>query len=358
MKSKILMAISALVLVTSCIKDEPLNREADIESFKVDDDQVISVVVSEDNQIINILMSKDADITKLTPIISVTPGATVSPASGVPQDFSDNRTIIYTVTSENKQYQKRYSVQVATTSGLKFDFEDWGTGLSGSWKYPILTDIMWSSGNQGVIVAWFGGLKDFEKFPTYRTTDCVEGEYAAILRTDLGKSFLGVPIFAGSLFRGKFEANTKEPLKSLYLGHIHPKSEGKPYLFKGYYKYTPGPEYKDKNGKILDKTDELSAYAVIFKVTKGNGDDEYLNGETVLTSDKVVAKAIMEDTSAKDEFTYFSIPFEYTEEMDYTENDYKLTVVFSSSKDGNLYEGAIGSTLIVDEVEIECIPFD
>ena len=33
---------------------------------------------------------------------------------------------------------------------------------------------------------------------------------------------------------------------------------------------------------------------------------------------------------------------------------YRLGVVFSSSIHGDLFEGAIGSTLMIDEVEVSC----
>ncbi|PID88896.1 MAG: hypothetical protein CSB02_00310 [Bacteroidia bacterium] len=34
------------------------------------------------------------------------------------------------------------------------------------------------------------------------------------------------------------------------------------------------------------------------------------------------------------------------------EGKYNLTIVLTSSKDGQLYNGAIGSTLFVDEIEL------
>ena len=46
-----------------------------------------------------VLTEPNVDFSSLTPIISVSPGATISPASGVPQDFT--APVTYTVTAEN-----------------------------------------------------------------------------------------------------------------------------------------------------------------------------------------------------------------------------------------------------------------
>ena len=56
------------------------------------------------------------------------------------------------------------------------------------------------------------------------------------------------------------------------------------------------------------------------------------------------------------EWTHFDIPFVYSQEIDadaLNSLGYNLTVVFSSSEDGDLFCGAIGSTLCIDEVNVE-----
>lgn len=57
------------------------------------------------------------------------------------------------------------------------------------------------------------------------------------------------------------------------------------------------------------------------------------------------------DKTAKVDYTYFEIPFEFLK--DYEEGaKYKLAIVCSSSKEGDLFKGAGGSTLILDELEV------
>lgn len=76
-----------------------------------------------------------------------------------------------------------------------------------------------------------------------------------------------------------------------------------------------------------------------------------LTGFDINTSEKRVAVAALSDKTAKVDYTYFEIPFEFLK--DYEEGaKYKLAIVCSSSKEGDLFKGAGGSTLILDELEV------
>ncbi len=348
----ILLSLGTLFL-TSCIKDEPLYREADIVSFTIKSDDYISSSMTEDR--VQLVLSA-ADKTNLIPEIEVSPGATISPASGVAQDFTND--VVYTVVSEDGNYSKRYTVSVTSRMGFKYDFENW-TEEGAYWKYPAMSDPAWKSANQGVMTAKAGNVTEY---PTRSTIDAYRGKYAALLETQVGGNFFVVgyvPVFSGSLFRGDFKLQMSNPAKSPLFGQIHPKEDGKPLKMTGYYKYTPGEKLINKQGEVAGQMDECSIYAVLYKVTKGaEGQKEYLDGTNILTSDKVVATAILEDRTAKKEYTKFELPFIYKGDIDYSQNDYKLAIVFASSKNGDFYEGAVGSTLIVDEVEVECESFD
>ncbi|MDU1903782.1 MAG: PCMD domain-containing protein [Dysgonomonas sp.] len=346
-----LTGLSVLCFI-SCIKDEPLYREADITSFIIEGEAMISSSISE-NQI-QLVVSDDADYKNLTPNIVLSPGAIVTPASGETIDFTDD--VVYKVISEDGNYSKEYTVNVSSRISTEYDFEEWQ--MAGAlWKYPALKDISWTSANVGIAVAKFGKV---DRYPTRDTTDAHSGQYAAVLETLKGiqGSIYNVPIFSGSLFRGEFKLQNPEFLKSPRFGQIHPKESGKPIAVTGYYKYKRGPEFIDSNNQVVPgRLDECSIYAVLFKVTKGAGKDEFLYGDNVLTDENIIAKAILEDGGEKEEYTEFNIPFEYSKEMDYTQHDYKLTVVFASSKRGDYYEGAPGSMLIVDDVEVICEAF-
>lgn len=292
MRNKLLLLTIVLTsCFTSCIKDEPLFREADIVSFKIEGDAMISSNISLNK--IQLVVRDNVDYRELKPVIEVSPGAKVSSESGVAVDFLKDQ--VYTVTSEDGNFQKEYIVSVSPTISTKYDFEDW-TMAGALWKYPALTDISWSSANQGIMLAKTGKV---DRYPTRDTTDVVSGKYAALLQTQNGGTYWGnkIPIFSGSLFRGKFAINMKDFVKSTKFGQIHPKENGKPLLFTGHYKYIPGKEFINKDGEtVKDRIDECSIYSVIYKVTKGDeGKEEYLDGTNIMTSDKVIGKAILED---------------------------------------------------------------
>lgn len=86
-----------------------------------------------------------------------------------------------------------------------------------------------------------------------------------------------------------------------------------------------------------------------------------LNGSNALTHPSLVAVArIPEEEAIETEtWTKFDIPFELKEgksidEEKLVQGKYKLGVVFSSSVDGAYFNGAVGSTLYIDEVEVVC----
>lgn len=359
MKKPILLAVYTILFLcmSSCIKDEPLFREADIDAFNLPDDIMINSVITESDTTILVMVSDTVGIQErnFAPKILISPNATIEPAVGDSIKFQ-NYEAVYKVTSEDGTISKTYNVKIVPFVKLKFDFEDWTTGFYGGTKeYPLLNDKFWDNANYGVAMVKSYGLEDY---PTRWTTDSYKGKYAALLETQKGVKilFIKIPIFAGSMFRGSFKLDIGSPAKSAHFGQIHPEYAGKPVLFKGYYKYKPGDVFTDKDEKVVEgRVDECSIYAVMYKVTKGAaGREEYLDGSNINTSDKVVARADLTDTSAKGEYTAFSIPFVYSEELNYNQYDYKLAIVFSSSKNGDSYEGAVGSTLIVDEVEVVC----
>lgn len=377
MKYKLLILLYVSFLISifiSCIKDEPLGRETDIISFKINDEEYISSEISYDR--ISVTVSNDVKLSEIVPVIEVSPGGTITPESGVPQDFS-NGPVTYKVISEDKKYSKEYKVSFVKSMliDLKFDFEDWEKLSDKEGGYHVLqtttldghTVKMWDSGNPGI--AFVNKGKSYPTAPT--SEDVYDGKYSAKLETMKGNVNIGqikIPIFSGSLFYGSFflGGGISEPRKCLKLGQLYPEENGKPLVFTGYYKYKVGSPYiyldENKNEiSTTEITDAFSLYAVLFRVTKGQSDNEFLDGITIMDSEKIIARADwkpetaeMTDTPAEKGFKKFTIPFKYKDGVviDYEKYDYKLTILLASSKDGNEYKGAVGSTLIVDNVRI------
>ena len=171
----------------------------------------------------------------------------------------------------------------------------------------------------------------------------------------------GAFITAGSVFTGEFDFNmlgALQPGGALLQTHFGILYDKKPVKFKGVYKYTPGTPFVRTTGtgssatnEETDEVDECAIQAVLYTVTS---EDETLDGTNIDSDDaRIVARARLEDGSAKEDWTNFELDFTWTEGASYDSNlTYKLAIVCSASKDGANFNGAVNSTLIVDNLEI------
>ena len=97
--------------------------------------------------------------------------------------------------------------------------------------------------------------------------------------------------------------------------------------------------------------DECAIQAVLYTISS---EDETLDGSNIDSDDeRIVARAKLEDGTAKAEWTSFELEFTWKDGVTYDETKtYKLAIVCSSSKDGAIFKGAANSTLIIDNLEI------
>jgi len=86
-----------------------LNNQAEIISFDIPGQ--VSSTINSTNATVDIVMPYGTDVTNLTPTITVSSGATINPASGVAQDFSNP--VQYTVTAQDNS-TKNWTVNVST----------------------------------------------------------------------------------------------------------------------------------------------------------------------------------------------------------------------------------------------------
>ena len=79
-----------------------------------------------------------------------------------------------------------------------------------------------------------------------------------------------------------------------------------------------------------------------------------LDGSNIDSDDeRIVARARLEDGTAKSDWTEFDLSFVWKEGATYDAGiTYKLAIICSSSKDGANFNGAANSTLIVDNLEV------
>lgn len=365
--------------LTSCFKEEPLNAECDIEQAYIHSDApetmffnltdtLVKVLYDEDN--INFMVKKDVDRSNLAPFFRTTLGATISPASGSVQDFSQGP-VNYTVTSQDGQWHRNYQVFVnyppVEYEEIKYDFENYNLNTNKPKnKYYVWNELnndgtlaySWATGNPGYQKSKGTALPN--EYPTVPVEEGYEGAAVKLTTLDTGPwgESAKMPIAAGNLFLGRFDVNVAigDPMKGTMFGR--PVSF-KPVRFKGYYKYNRGDEFIDGSSgqkvPVSDKLDYGTIYAVLYDNHDANGDDVVLYGDNIQTSDQIVALAILPNIDNTAEWTPFDIEFVYKKKIDMEKVHnfgYNLAIVCSSSVDGAKFMGALGSTLYVDKLSI------
>lgn len=104
-----LMAVLAMITTSSCQKEPQLSNQASILSFSFANPPVTATITGT-----NIALSVPfgTDLTNLAPTISISEKATISPASGLPRNFSSP--VTYIVTAEDGVTETAYTVTVTT----------------------------------------------------------------------------------------------------------------------------------------------------------------------------------------------------------------------------------------------------
>ena len=382
----VLAGVALYATLTSCFKDEPLNSECDIEQAYLHADnpdemffqQADSLVTigSTETVIIFKQLRSTADLTALAPIFRITEGATIVPESGTVRDFSQGP-LTYTVTSEDGNWSRTYEVRITAELPqpqeeevtVNYDFENVFLERSKQ-KYYVWTDLLsdgtealnWATGNAGYTMAKPSAKPD--AFPTTPYENGYEGKAVKLTtsKTSTLAATLDMRIAAGNLFTGVFDTkNALKKGKTLECTHFGDGANNainyKPLKFEGYYQYTPGETFQDRAGNAVEgRTDEGDIYAVVFKNTDDDGNAFYLDGSNILTSPQIVAKALTGHVHKTDGWTKFELDFDYIADLDLdllARYGYSLAVVFSSSCEGADFQGAIGSTLLIDKVSIK-----
>lgn len=371
----VILTIYGFTALTSCIKEELPNTECDILSAWVEGEQYESNFFQANQMRVDNISSNEKEIIftvrstfslpKNLPVhFTITPGATIEPTNGSEQDFTEGP-VTYTVTSQDGAWKREYKVvfREASLPSHTFGFEwvDEEMGYNNS-IYHVFYEKdqsgnrhnIWASGNAGVTIVnpdWIP-----ERFPTRSIADgyvgkgvCLNTQYAG----DLGKLF-GKPIAAGNLFLGKFNVDKvlSDPLKTTEFGIPIDKE---PVRVTGYYKYQPGKEFTNAKMEVVPgRIDEASVYAVFYRNVDDDGNDVKLYGDDVFTNPNILKIAEVKSLPPTNEWTRFEMFFEGKDADDQLveSRGYNMTIVFSSSKEGAAFEGAIGSTLYIDEVEV------
>lgn len=327
-------------------------------------------VIDETSKTIKFTVNSEAtaeELAALVPTIEVSEKATVTPASGEVGDFSNGKTVTYIVTAENgstAEYVASVSSQVTV-----YGFETWVAGVEG--QEPDMTFYNpdgWCSSNAGVQM--LKGMELADHYAVEATNDAHSGEKAALITSvdTKGKDmyFAKAPkVTTGSLFLGTFITDIFNTLNSTKFGIPY---SAKPVSLKGWYKYTPGPDFYVVNEQpydqhcheaVLDKTktDEFMISVVLYETEEYDTKNwsDCLTGvadteKNIYTSSRVAAIAQLTG-GEQTEWKEFNLTLDWKKEYN-ADTKYRMAIICSASKDGDKFWGAPGSTLIVDDFEL------
>lgn len=359
-----------------------MNAECDIEQAYIHVDNPLGMFYQQSDTLINVLSTaedinfvvrKTTDLTALAPKFNLTPGATIYPDNGSEQDFS-NGPIVYTTTSEDGQYKRNYRVNfIFSKDMLEYNFDNFSLNTNApAKKYYVWTDLddegnplnNWATGNPGYRMA--KGSAQPDEYPTTPWSE--EGHETCVKLTTCETGKFGsdrkMPIAAGNLFLGEFD--TKKALtanaagvKGVLATKFGLPIGSQPVSFSGFYKYKRGDVFTDKNNEVKDSKDYGSIYAVFYDNHDVNGEPFVLHGDDVLSSDQIISIANIGQIDDTSEWTAFNFNFKLQpgkviDPVKLANRGYSLAIVSSSSINGATFEGAVGSTLWIDNFSIKC----
>ncbi|MFC2124514.1 PCMD domain-containing protein [Bacteroidota bacterium] len=338
-----------LTLTLESCDEKELSSIAEILSFNITEintDKVDfnNVVIEKEHQKVFLMTSdpfnSESFPIQIIPDIDISNGASIIPGSGEKITFeSDTINFLYLLSAEDGTEYEWY-LSLISNQLPNSDFEAWyeAEGLDGKY-YPepgiSESTTLWATANKATSI-----------YDVLGTTP-LEDRDNTLVKITTGETN-SVPVTAGTLFTGKFDVrkainNPTDPQKGTDFGIPF---SNRPAALKIKYRYEPGENYikatlKDPNSIFggfdvtpLDGGDRCKIFSYL-EVRDGEnstiiGELEFISGDTVT------------------DLTELSLIYTYTS----SDTPTHITVVFTSSTDGDLFTGAVGSTLIVDDLEL------
>ena len=349
---------SLLLLITclfGCVEEDffGLSSFGEIKSIEVSN-QASQAVIDTEGKIVTIEIPGGVDLTEITiKSLTLSSFATSDKKVGDVLNLTDPTVIQVTAEDGNLTIWSIKAKVAALNPQLpNSDFNAWYQTADGYYEpgeNPAST--IWGTGNPGTKIL---GL--FPTTPLEITDDDLGARMETLFNGNIPAGF-GTPISAGSIFTGKFnpdEIDLSDPQAAIDFGTPF---AGRPSSFNLQYIYLPGPENKDKQGNALSYGDACDIY-ILLEVRDASGTRRL--GTAWFRGDEPVE----EPETINVDFIYGELPPEVPEYARPADGKYvradsasfilptHLTFVASSSFDGNNFAGAVGSILIIDDLEL------
>jgi hypothetical protein len=369
-KFTILLTLLVTLLMSSCIKEEALNTEADIEQATIQhEDLVLQTKPSIGNETITFRLKRFSGSYLQSPEFVLTPGATISPESGTERNFFEPQK--YTVTSQDGAWSKTYTVSFIIDDVADF-YSAFENAEVVNTQNPVghyhqffeLTKLgqkksMWATANEGYNILAETLLGEGEElvpsfYPTTQILDGHIGKGVKLMTKDTGPlgGMFGSPLAAGNLFVGEFRLAFPTINSTRFgLPYIDDKA---PLALKGFFKYKAGEKFVVNTEPSTLTKDTWDGYAILFEKGTKLGEN-FLTGSHGFKDPRIVSIARIDAKQQieTNEWTAFEVPFSFVKGKSFDPSkEYMYTIVFSSSIEGDIFNGAVGSTLYIDEIEL------
>lgn len=345
---KKILLILFLISLLSCEDDDPILDDYELLGFEVEAtgefDPYLTFIDTASNQIL-VFSSANLDLNSfplsLKPVVTVSPGASVSPSSGSIVVFDDPEDFVkYTITAQDGIGSAEYIFTIRDNQIPNAGFENWfeETGMNSlpflqPGKY--LESSVWATTNMGTSI-----------YSIYGTTPLQDGnnKMAKIETVET----VAIPLVAGAMYLGKFDldAAIADPGNPAAAAELGIPFFDKPTAIQFKYSYESGNQLiqailKDPGNLFggfdvidLEGTDKFGIKAILEKRT----------GDMVT----IIAQAEFESDQEIDTMTDLNMELKYLSDDDPTH----FHIAFSPSVDGGMFKGAIGSNLIIDELKM------
>ncbi|MBI9061785.1 MAG: PCMD domain-containing protein [Marinilabiliaceae bacterium] len=352
---KIAIAILSIVSIQSCIKEDHfgLSKYGNIKDLVVSN-QASNAKIDSDGLKVTVEIPGGVDLSEINiQSLELSSFASSDKQVGDALDLNTPQTILITAEDGSVHTWTVLSYVASVTPQLNNgDFSLWYKTASNYYEPgESASNTIWGTGNQGTQI-----LNKLATIPEDLGADNLAAKMITLDNGKLAGTF-GAPISAGSIFTGVFNPDNIDPSNPQAAIEFGIPFVGRPEKLRLKYAYVPGDENKDKPGNMLDYPDACDIYALL---------EIRLGGKT-----ERLATAWVRSSETQEALTTLEIPFIYGE-LDNSYPNYMrplgqnfvgadsasfvlpthITFVASSSYDGANFAGAIGSVLIIDDVEM------
>ncbi|GEM_PF-614213 len=354
MKKNLIYWILVIIILSGCIKEDYFgySKYGNIKAIEVSN-QASQAVINISEKTVSIELPGGVDRSMLEiKVLQLSSFAKSDKKVGDKLNLTHKASI--KITAENGEitvWQIIPFVASSTPPLQNGDFSLWYKTNEGYYEPgKDATTTIWGTGNPGTQI--------LNLLATTRM-EIESGNYAVKMETlDNGPiaGAFGTPISAGSVFVGKFDKDKIDPTDPQAAIDFGTPFVGRPEKIKFKYQYSPGAENKDRDGNTLSFGDQCDIYG--YLEIRTSNDTRRL--ATAWFRDGNSVESLKEITL---EFIYGELDNSYPDYMKPENGKYvradsasfvlptHFTFVASSSFDGANFAGAIGSTLVLDDVE-------